>query len=433
MTGLVLKHGINTHDEVTTLIIPPRKVPVDHFVGDWKKAAVGTIGALDSWLLANVPDPFICASWLVTSLPGLSALETAGINVRPSVKQRPEQFNLGVRRRIFCARLALMIRTAGFGYCSVFRNGNVSGHAGSVAKDCDGVETAEAAPVWHMQTFASPEAKVCIVFWVPFGHSAAVQPKTEELLYLLLWSADVLMRPTFRNLTDSYESWAYRNGLSRQLATLQQLRLLERDTKASGDRLYRLTEQGRLHALGGRDPEVQWSRHWDGRWRIVLFDVPMEQHVHRGRLRRYLRARGFGCLQGSVWITPNPVHGEREILTGGKINVESLVLLEARPCSGESDAEIAAGAWDFGAINSHYARHLKLLDQRPDGSLRDTAAAKALQRWAADERAAWHAAAEMDPLLPKCLLPPGYLGCRAWQRRIEVLHQAGQQLRTFRG
>jgi phenylacetic acid degradation operon negative regulatory protein len=284
-----------------------------------------------------------------------------------------------------------------------------------------------------MQNFASPEAKFCIVFRMLSGQVVAMKPKTEDFLYLLLWSADVLMRPTFRNLTDSFEGWAYRNGLSRQVATLEQLRLLERDQKATGDRLYRLTEQGRLHALGGRDPAAQWSRHWDGRWRLVLFDVPMEQHVHRGRLRRYLHAKGFGCLQGSVWITPDPVHGERQILAGGKINVESLLLLEARPCSGESDVEIAAGAWDFGNINNHYARHLKLLDQRPDGSLRNNAAAKALQRWAADERAAWHAAVEIDPLLPKRLLPPDYLGCRAWQRRIEVLRQAGQQLQTFRG
>lgn len=260
-----------------------------------------------------------------------------------------------------------------------------------------------------------------------------MQPKTEEFLYLLLWSTDKLMWPTFRNLTDSYESWIYRNGLSRQMATLEALRFLECDQKATGDRLYRLTEQGRLHALGGRDPATQWSRHWDGHWRLVVFDVPMEQHALRNRLRGYLRTHGFGYLQGSVWITPDPVHGEREILTGGKINVESLLLLEARPCSGESDAEIAAGAWDFGTINSHYARYLKLLDQCPDESLHSNTAARALQRWAAEERAAWLAAVLIDPLLPKRLLPPDYLGCRAWEQRIKVLHLAGQQLRTFRG
>lgn len=283
-----------------------------------------------------------------------------------------------------------------------------------------------------IQTFASPEARICIAFWLSFRHVAAVKPKTEEFLYLLLWSTEMLTRPTFRNLTDSYEGWVYRNGLSRQIATLEKRQLLERDPKVPGDRLYRLTGQGRLHALGGRDPEAQWCRHWDGRWRLVLFDVPMEQHVHRGRLRRYLRARGFGCLQGSVWITPNPVHDERESLAGGKINVESLLLLEARPCSGESDSEMVAGAWDFEAINRCYARHLSLLKQCPDKPLSDNAAARALQRWAAAERAAWHAAVEIDPLLPKRLLPPDYLGCRAWLQRIEVFRKVGQQLRSFR-
>ncbi len=48
-----------------------------------------------------------------------------------------------------------------------------------------------------------------------------MQPKTEELLNLLLWSAEMVLRPTFRNLTESYEAWAYRKGLMRQLATLE--------------------------------------------------------------------------------------------------------------------------------------------------------------------------------------------------------------------
>jgi len=123
--------------------------------------------------------------------------------------------------------------------------------------------------------------------------------------------------------------------------------MLERDHAAPDDRVYRLTRQGRLHALGGRDPQARWAREWDGRWRLVLFDVPTAQNSHRTRLRRYLRDKGFGYLQNSVWITPDSLDAERQILVGGKINVESLLLLEARPCAGESDAEIVAGAWDL--------------------------------------------------------------------------------------
>ena len=258
-----------------------------------------------------------------------------------------------------------------------------------------------------------------------------MQPKSEEFLNLLLWSADKLMRPTFRNLTDSYEAWAYQNGLLRQAAKLERDQLIERDPNSSDDRIYRLTTLGRLRVLGGRDPAAQWSRAWDGKWRLVLFDLPMDRQVQRGRLRRYLRARGFGYLQGSVWVTPDPMHGEREVLSGGEIDVESLLLLEARPCAGESDEEIVAGAWDFEAINQHYAKHLKLLECCPGADLNDTTSAKSLQRWAAEERIAWLAAVEGDPLLPRRLLPANYLGCRAWKQRIEVLRQAGQQLAAF--
>ena len=147
-----------------------------------------------------------------------------------------------------------------------------------------------------------------------------MKPKTEELLNLLLWSAEVLARPTFRNLTDSYESWAYRRtGLLRQLSVLEKQQLVESNSPAPDERMFRLTAQGRLHALGGRDPNARWSRQWDGRWRMVLFDVPIAQNSHRKRLRRYLQDRGFGYLQGSVWVSPDPLEEERKSLLARRL------------------------------------------------------------------------------------------------------------------
>ena len=217
----------------------------------------------------------------------------------------------------------------------------------------------------------------------------------------------------------------------RQVTRLEQQHWIERDSSSPDDRLYRLSAQGRLHVLGGRDPEERWARTWDGQWRLVLFDVPTGQNAQRERLRRYLRDKGFGYLQNSVWVTPDPLQEERQILGGGKINVESLLLLEARPCAGESATEIVAGAWDFERINRRYARHLKALDERPSESLRNETAAKALLQWATVEREAWLEAVTNDPLLPEGILPPDYLGQQAWRRRTEVLRDAGLQLRSF--
>ena len=72
-----------------------------------------------------------------------------------------------------------------------------------------------------------------------------------------------------------------------------------------------------------------------------------------------------------------------------------------------------------------------MLAERPIGALRNDAAAKALLRWAAAEREAWLDAVTNDPLLPGRILPSDYLGQQAWRRRVEVLRDAGRQLRTF--
>lgn len=227
------------------------------------------------------------------------------------------------------------------------------------------------------------------------------------------------------------KGWAYRNGLLQQLSRLEKQELVERVSAGPNDRIYRLTQQGRLVALGGRDPQVQWSRAWDGRWRLVAFDVPISRNSERQRLRRYLQERSFGFLQKSVWITPDPLREDLQVIGGSKIDVKSLILLEAKPCAGESDAEIVANGWNFQEINKGYAKYLEVVNRRPEGSLTDSAAAKELHEWAAEASQAWLSAIHLDPLLPERLLPRDYLGRVAWHRRITALAQAAKQLKAF--
>jgi DNA-binding transcriptional regulator PaaX len=259
-----------------------------------------------------------------------------------------------------------------------------------------------------------------------------MQPKTEQFLYMLLWTLDKAMRPTFRNLDESYEGWAYRKGFLRQVDTLAGRGFVERRGGGGSDaRVYRLTERGRLHALGGRDPEREWDRKWDCRWRMVLFDIGEEQSARRDKLRRYLRARGFGYLQHSVWVSPHPLEPESHALKGASIDVESLILLEARPVAGESDDQIVRGAWDFVEINKRYCAVLRVLDARPQEPMGAPGAAQRMKEWASRERAAWLRAVTADPLLPRKIWPRGYLGECVWHRRLKELRQAGRQLTRF--
>lgn len=43
---------------------------------------------------------------------------------------------------------------------------------------------------------------------------------------------------------------------------------------------------------------------WDGRWRILIFDIPEKRRWIRDRIRDTLLAVGFKRLQRSVWVYP---------------------------------------------------------------------------------------------------------------------------------
>jgi phenylacetic acid degradation operon negative regulatory protein len=257
-----------------------------------------------------------------------------------------------------------------------------------------------------------------------------MKAKTEEFLYRLMCAAETFARPTFRNMTESFDGWAYRKGLLRQLQRLERQQLLEGEFDSERNRVYRLTDAGRLHALGGRDPLERWRRRWDGRWRLILYDIPEAQHRVRQKLRRYLREHGFGYLQRSGWITPDPVEQEISLLADGPVDVKSLLILDARPCAGESDDQIVAGAWDFEAINKRYAVYQEILDKRPRGGVNSETAAKAFHRWFQEEQSAWTDAVANDPLLPKVLLPKNYAGQKACGARLKAMRHAGAQMRA---
>lgn len=43
---------------------------------------------------------------------------------------------------------------------------------------------------------------------------------------------------------------------------------------------------------------------WDGKWRVLIFDIPESRRETRDKVRNTLRAIGFKKLQQSVWVYP---------------------------------------------------------------------------------------------------------------------------------
>lgn len=107
----------------------------------------------------------------------------------------------------------------------------------------------------------------------------------------------------------------HREGSIRStLSRLQRNGFIER-TKG-GDSFFILTERGKEEyqaALSRLEQERERHKPWDGKWRVLIFDVPERHKGHRDFLRSELVEYGFVQLQKSVWISPFPA--ERKFKT----------------------------------------------------------------------------------------------------------------------
>jgi len=119
-------------------------MPSNDLFGDGDKAPVWTIGTPDPGLLADAPHPFVFASRRITGLSGSLALEPDGKNVRSPAKQRPEQLDLRLWRRILGDQLAVFIRCRGLLARSTLRSGNLQGHIVMLGTKPQGVHFAVA-------------------------------------------------------------------------------------------------------------------------------------------------------------------------------------------------------------------------------------------------------------------------------------------------
>jgi DNA-binding transcriptional regulator PaaX len=83
-------------------------------------------------------------------------------------------------------------------------------------------------------------------------------------------------------------------------------RLVHKGLLAYSDGLLRLTPRGEkvLQALEVRDFQLKKPKRWDGKWRVLIFDIPERRKGTREQVRRTLLRIGFTRLQDSVWVYP---------------------------------------------------------------------------------------------------------------------------------
>lgn len=72
------------------------------------------------------------------------------------------------------------------------------------------------------------------------------------------------------------------------------------------DGFLEITPQGKeeLERLSLQNYQVKKPRRWDGKWRVLIFDIPEARKSTRDRIRHSLLEVGFKKIQDSVWLYP---------------------------------------------------------------------------------------------------------------------------------
>lgn len=89
----------------------------------------------------------------------------------------------------------------------------------------------------------------------------------------------------------------------------QKLIQISEDDKYS---IVKLTEKGNLRVLKYKLEEmiIQKPQKWDGRWRMVIYDIKKFKRKEQEAIRRILNRLKFLQLQKSVYLTPYPCEKE---------------------------------------------------------------------------------------------------------------------------
>ena len=73
-----------------------------------------------------------------------------------------------------------------------------------------------------------------------------------------------------------------------------------------------LTSQGKEKALKVKRKFAQGIKRKDGKWVMIMYDVPENKKKARHFLRQTLLSLGYQCLQKSIWVSPYDVYKETE-------------------------------------------------------------------------------------------------------------------------
>lgn len=116
---------------------------------------------------------------------------------------------------------------------------------------------------------------------------------------------------------------------------------------------YRLTQKG-FYALCLEFPFFRYLRDkWDGKWRILSYEIPEKRRELRDRLRREVTGWGLGPWHRSFWLTPHPIIENLRQLVSEREEEKYIQAFESEHVFGNRDILIEK-VWQKSALDKKY-------------------------------------------------------------------------------
>lgn len=130
------------------------------------------------------------------------------------------------------------------------------------------------------------------------------------------------------------------------------------DIGASNLNHYRLTDKG-FYTLCLEFPFFRFLKDsWDGKWRIISYEIPEKRREIRDRLRREMQGWGLGPWHRSFWLTPHPVIENLRQLIEGKEEEKYFQAFESTHVFGDREVLIEK-VWGKSQLDKSYRELFK--------------------------------------------------------------------------
>ena len=195
--------------------------------------------------------------------------------------------------------------------------------------------------------------------------------------------------------------------------------------------VYELTEK-MLHVLNEGRVRIFDRRQepWQGRWTMVIYQVPETDRSLREQLRKDLSWHGFGQLSTSTWVAPHDLLEEAHHLAADYPSA-TIDVLWCGTGDPDADRNLAARCWDLSQLAADYERFIASYAPFNDPAANaakpgSRALAERIQLISDFRRFPFR-----DPFLPAELQPPDWPGDAAFTLFKEIHRQLAGPSNAF--